>query len=230
MQKIVTFTKRVTGTELDHFHRLVLQAARERPMPAGCSRLAHSQTLPQGYRHGELLYDAMDEFWFERDQDAAIFRRSLAQEGPQEPDSRHPRVVRMRVDVHLQKAGDIPPGALKNVEFVNRRPDMALGPFRDYWRTFHGPLASGIPQIIRYEQHHCADGEYAGGDPPFDGLALTWFDSTASMRASAGHPVYLATREDEPNFLAPGHLPFIITRELMDRGTDRPAGASGNSV
>jgi len=103
---------------------------------------------------------------------------------------------------------------------VNRRSDMTLTAFRDYWRGFHGPLASGIPMIIRYEQHHCVDAEYEDGDPPFDGLALTWFESTAAMRASAEHPVYQKTRADEANFLAPGGLPFIITKESLIRGKD----------
>lgn len=217
MRKVVTFIKREAGTELAQFHHAMLQRAAERPLPAGCTWFAHSQTLPQGYRHGELLYDAMDEFCFEREEDAAIFRRGLSMEVGPAGDARPPRVLQMMVEVHLQKSGDVSPGALKSIEFVNRRPDMALGPFRDYWRTFHGPLASGIPMILRYEQHHCVDAEYAGGEPAFDGLALTWFDSTASMRASAQHPVYQATRADEPNFLAPGHLPFIITREVLHR-------------
>ena len=47
-----------------------------------------------------------------------------------------------------------------------------------------------------------------------DGVAITWFDSTDAMRASAASPEYTRVRADEPNFVAPD-LPFIITRERV---------------
>jgi hypothetical protein len=43
-------------------------------------------------------------------------------------------------------------------------------------------------------------------------VAITWFDDTAAMRASAASPEYTRVRADEPNFVAPD-LPFVITRE-----------------
>ena len=51
--------------------------------------------------------------------------------------------------------------------------------------------------------------------PPFDGLAITWFRSTADMRAGATTPQYAATREDEKSFLPDGHLPIVITQERV---------------
>ena len=44
-------------------------------------------------------------------------------------------------------------------------------------------------------------------------VALTWFDDTQAMRISAASPEYAQVRNDEPNFIAPGPLPFIITKE-----------------
>jgi len=102
---------------------------------------------------------------------------------------------------------------VKNIEFVNRRPGMPLEPFRRYWREVHGPLAATIPPIRRYEQNHLADSGYASGEPAYDGLAITWFDSTAAMREGTRTREYAATRADEPSFLPDGHLPIIITRE-----------------
>jgi hypothetical protein len=66
------------------------------------------------------------------------------------------RTVEFPVDVHVIKNGPIPPEAVKNIEFVTRRPGMALEPFRDYWRNVHGPIASRIPTICRYEQFHAS--------------------------------------------------------------------------
>jgi uncharacterized protein (TIGR02118 family) len=124
------------------------------------------------------------------------------------------RTVHMPVDVHVIKDGAVPEGAVKNIEFVNRRPGMSPESFRQYWRSMHGPLASRIPVIRRYEQNHLKASEYAGGrEPPYDGLAVTWFDSTADMKLGATTPEYAATRADEPNFLPDGHLPIIIARE-----------------
>jgi hypothetical protein len=72
----------------------------------------------------------------------------------------------------------------------------------------HGP-----PVIHRYEQNHLASGEYQKSSSlAYDGLAITWFASTADMKRGTTTPEYAATRSDEHHFLA-GHLPIIITRE-----------------
>ena len=91
---------------------------------------------------------------------------------------------------------------------------MGLDAFRAYWRNVHGPLASTIPVMHRYEQNHLALSEYQkGAAPAYDGLAITWFASTAEMRSGAATAEYGATRADEANFLPDGHLPIIIARE-----------------
>ena len=93
------------------------------------------------------------------------------------------RTPLMRVDVLVIKDGPIPENAEKNIEFVNRRPEMALPAFQRYWREIHGPIASRIPVIRRYEQNHLASTAYAENTvPPYDGLAITRFDSTAEIR------------------------------------------------
>jgi uncharacterized protein (TIGR02118 family) len=113
----------------------------------------------------------------------------------------------------------VPGNAVKNIEFVNRRPGMALEPFRAYWREVHGPIASRIPVLRRYEQNHLKREAYAAeAAPRYDGLAITWFESTADMKRGTSTPEYAATRADEPNFLPEGHLPIIITREHVLAG------------
>src|SRR5208282_5832114 len=103
------------------------------------------------------------------------------------------RTVVMPVDVYVIKDGTVPDDAVKNIEFVNRRPGMALEPFRSYWRNIHGPLAAKIPVIRRYEQNHLALSEHQNSPaPPYDGLAITWFPSTADMRRGTTTPEYAA--------------------------------------
>ncbi len=183
----------------------------------GVRRYVQSAPLLRGYAKGPMIVDGLDEIWFASDGEMAqalagaawsAIDRDLGEFCAMPP-------ILLPVDVHVIKDNPIPSPAVKNVEFVNRRPGMALEPFRAYWRAVHGPIASHIPPLVRYEQNHLAMGEYAKGAPPFDGLAITWFRSTADMRAGATTPQYAATREDEKSFLPDGHLPIVITQERV---------------
>ena len=181
----------------------------------GVRRYVQSHALLQGYAKGELLFDGIEELWFD---DIAAFR--TAQSSPAWEAALggemldRARTVVMPVEVLVIKDRPIPPNAVKNIEFVNRRPGMALAPFRKYWHEVHGPIAARIPVLERYEQNHLAMTEYErSAAPPFDGLAITWFHSTADMKRGTSTPEYATTRADEPRFLPDGHLPIIITRE-----------------
>jgi uncharacterized protein (TIGR02118 family) len=218
MLKIVTLQKRRAGLSVEDFQNHL--RGTHGPLAArgpGLARYVQSCALPQGYAKGELLFDAVGEMWFDS---AQAYGRYLA--SPQFAAARADennfldtaRTVVMPVDVHVIKDGRAPDNAIKNIEFVNKRPGMALAPFRDYWRTVHGPLAATIPVLHRYEQNHLALSEYEKpAAPAYDGLAITWFASTADMKRGTTTPEYAATRADEPNFLPDGHLPIIITRE-----------------
>ena len=71
-----------------------------------------------------------------------------------------------------------------------------------------------VAGFLERAQNHLALDEYQNdASPPYDGLAITWFASTAEMRSGAATAEYAATRADEANFLPGGHLPIIITRE-----------------
>jgi len=185
----------------------------------GLKRCVQSRALVQGYGKGDLLFDGIDERWFESAQVIEAVRKSPEAEAVVRDEATFldcSRTVLMYVDVFVIKDGPVPENAVKNIEFVNRRPGMAVPAFQRYWREIHGPIAARIPVIRRYEQNHLASTAYAeASTPPYDGLAITWFDSTAEMRRGAATPEYVATRGDEANFLSPGHLPIIITREHL---------------
>ncbi len=218
MHKIIELVKRRDGLDVASFqddwkHRHGTIAAR---VP-GLRRYVQSHTLPQGYAKGELLFDGIAEMWFDDEPTArAAFagREAAASEQDAVRIIDRARRVRMRVDVHVILDGAIPADAVKNIEFVSRRPGMALTPFRNYWREVHGPLAARIPVLLRYEQNHAQPSAYAdGAEPAYDGLAITWFRSTADMKHGTLTEEYARTRADEANFLPDGHLPIIITRE-----------------
>jgi uncharacterized protein (TIGR02118 family) len=218
MVKIILLVKRNSDVSVADFQSYWLE--KHGPLVkkvSGIKRYVQSHPLPQGYAKGELIYDGIAELWFDSSDTFATARATpewLAVQKDGDTFRDRSRMVVMPVDVHVIIDGKIPDNAVKNIEFVNRRPDLDLKKFRDYWRNHHGPLATKIPSIRRYEQNHLNDAGYQGDTPPlYDGLAITWFASTAEMRSGAATPGYAAIRADEPNFVAPGHLPIIITRE-----------------
>jgi uncharacterized protein (TIGR02118 family) len=218
MAKIAILMKRRVGVSVEDFQNH-LQTGYG-PLAArgpGLRRYVQSSALPRGYAKGDLLFDAVGEMWFDSREDYERCLRSAefaAARTDEDTFLDRARTVTMPVDVHVIKDGVVPADAVKKIEFVNRRAGMALDAFRSYWRNVHGPLAAKIPSIRRYEQNHLALGEYqSGASPPYDGLAITWFASTAEMRSGAATTEYAATRADEANFLPDGHLPIIITRE-----------------
>ncbi len=187
MVKAVSFFKRRSGMSVEAFQAYWLTRHPDVVVRLpGIRRYVQSHTLPGGYRKGEPAYDGIAEIWF--DDTGAM--RALA-----------------------GTPAYAPAGGVKNVEFVTHRPGMAIDAFQRYWREVHGPLASRIPVVRRYVQSHTRRSAYASGRAPvYDGVALTWFDDTEAMRASARCPEYARVRADEPNFITAGP-PFIITRE-----------------
>ncbi len=219
MFKIVTLIKRRPDLSVENFQ--AYWADRHGPLlrqAPGIRRYVQSHALPQGYRKGELLFDGTSELWFDDESAYAAYLEVQRVQG-RGPRSRcFCRSLAIGRDAGRcarYKRRCVPPNAVKNIEFVNRRPGMALVPFRAYWRNVHGPIAAKISAIHRYEQNHLKQSAYVDGDPPYDGLAITWFGSTADMKLATTTPEYQLTRADEPNFLPDGHLPIIIVRERV---------------
>ena len=183
----------------------------------GLRRYVQSHARLSGYSKGELVHDGIAELWF--DDLAALKHLAGTQEyrDLEEDEAKfidRSAMVLMLLDEHVILDGEIPDGAVKNVEFVTRRPGLEVEDFQRYWREVHGPLAAHISQIRRYVQSHVRPGAYPSGRAPrYDGLAITWFDDTDAMRASARSEAYRATRADEPNFLPDEAIPLIISTE-----------------
>ena len=218
MFKVVALLKRKPGMPVEEFQSYWRD--RHGPLVAAQARIrrhVQSHALLQGYNKGELLFDGIDETWFESAEAYAAYLAGAGAAAILADEAKFldmSRTVLMPVEVLIIKDGPISSDAVKNIEFVNRRPGMALAPFREYWRNVHGPIASRISVIQRYEQNHLALSAYdAGARPAYDGLAITWFASTADMKKGTTTPEYAVTRADEPHFLPEGHLPIIITRE-----------------
>lgn len=218
MVKTVVFLKRKPGMLVDAFttYWRTTHAELVARLP-GLRRYVQSHTLLSGYRKGEPVYDGIAELWF----DDTHAMRALARTpeyAAVEADQRNfidlSTIGLIITEEHVIKEGPIPPGGMKNVEFLARKPEMPVEEFQRYWREVHGPLAASIPVLRRYVQSHTRRSIYGSGRTPiFDGVALTWFGDTQAMRVSATTPEYARVRADEVNFLAPGTPPFIITKE-----------------
>jgi uncharacterized protein (TIGR02118 family) len=220
MTTLVRLAKRLPGLHIDDFRRQADRASDwSSAEPFGLRGAIQSLTLAGAYRGGEPACDAIDELTFDDEADAArcladpAFRRAWASD-LLDPAS----VACLVVEEHVAKPGPVLASFVKNYELVTKRPDMDQADFDEYWARVHGPLAATIPTIRRYVQAHLSPGtRKAGwaarvGQAPYDGLAITWFDDVAAMRAGASTEAYARTRADERNFLA-GELPFVITTE-----------------
>lgn len=217
--KIVAIVKRKPGMAVDAFQEYwrTRHAEVVRTLP-GVRRYVQSHTLPAGYRKGEPAWDGIAELWFESTEALRALRGTPEQAAVDADEARFLDRSAMKIlatDEHVIIDGPVPANGVKSIEFVTHRPDLAIDAFQRYWRETHGPIAARIPQIRRYVQSHVRPSAYGGGrTPAYDGLAVTWFDDTAAMRAAAATAEYARTRADEANFVA-GDLPFIITREIV---------------
>jgi len=219
MIKVIACINRKPGMEVEAFQDYWLnQHPKLVTGLPGVRRYVQSHARPSGYRGGrELVHDGIAELWFDdtdslrRLNDSDAYKAVLADEAKFiDPATR----VFLLTDEHVIVDGPVPEGGVKNVEFVSRRPGMAVEEFQDYWRQVHGPIAAEIPVLKRYVQSHVRLGAYRDGrQPKYDGLAITWFESTDAMRASARTEAYRRTRADEPNFIAEGEIPIIISTE-----------------
>lgn len=218
MVKAVSFFKRKPGMPVEEFQTYW---RRSHPGPVlrlpGVRRYVQSHTLLAGYRKGEPIYDGIAELWFEDTKAMHALRGTEALAAVEADEAVFIDRGTMRMiltEEHVIKDGLAPAGGVKNVEFVTRKPGLGVADFQRYWRETHGPLAAQIPVIRRYVQSHTRPSAYERGrTPPCDGVAITWFDDTGAMRASAATAQYTRVRADEPNFIAPGDPPFIITIE-----------------
>ena len=218
MVKAVSFFRRKAGMPVEEFQEYWRTRHPDAVLGLpGVRRYVQSHTLRSGYRMRQPVYDGIAELWFDDSAAMRALRGTPAYAAVEVDEARFIDRASMGLIIteeHVLKDGAAPAGGVKNVEFLRRKPGVAVEDFQRYWRETHGPLAAPIPMIRRYVQSHTRLAGYEGGrTPAWDGVAITWFDDTAAMRASARTPEYARVRADEAKFLAAGDAPFIITRE-----------------
>ena len=217
MVKALSFFKRKSGMSVDAFQAYWRAAHPDVVVKLpGIRRYVQSHTLLSGYRKAEPIYDGIAEIWFDDTRAMRALAGTPAYAAVQADEGSFIERSTMGLIIteeHIIKDGPAPADGVKGVEFVTHKPGMSIEAFQRYWREVHGPLAASIPVLRRYVQSHTRLAAYQGGRAPaYDGAAVTWFDDTQAMRASATTAEYARVRADEANFIT-ANPPFIITRE-----------------
>jgi uncharacterized protein (TIGR02118 family) len=218
MVKVIAFFKRRTGMDLEAFRSYWLTRHPEvvTRLP-GLRRYVQSHTLLGGYRKGDPVFDGIAEVWFEDTQALRALAGTAVSQAVAEDEARfidRASMATIITEEHVIKDGAAPVDGVKSVEFLTRKPGMSVEEFQHYWREVHGPLAAAIPVVRRYVQSHTRRSAYERGRAPaYDGVAITWFDDTQTMRVSATTAEYTRTRADQPNFIDTSRLPVILTKE-----------------
>jgi uncharacterized protein (TIGR02118 family) len=214
MTTLIRLAKRHPGTSVDEFRRQTTASTDwSSAIPHGLKAATQALTLPGAYRRGEPACDLIDELAFDDEVSVGGCLADPAFEAAwASPLLDQTTIAWLVVEEHVAKPGPVGATFVKNYELVTKRPDLDRAEFDRYWAQVHGPLAATIPTIRRYVQAHLSPGAREQAESPYDGLAITWFDDVAAMRAGAATEAYAKTRADEEHFLA-GELPFVITTE-----------------
>jgi len=214
MTILVRLAKRHPGSSVEDFRRQADAASDwSTAVPHGLRSATQALTLAAAYRRGEPACDVIDELTFDDETSAVRCLADPAFAAAWASPLLDPATIAcLVIEEHVAKPGPVPASFVKSYELVTKRPDMDRAEFDRYWAQVHGPLAATIPTIRRYVQAHLSAATRDTGTAPYDGLAITWFDDVAAMRAGAATEAYAKTRADEANFLA-GELPFVITTE-----------------
>jgi uncharacterized protein (TIGR02118 family) len=216
MTTLVRLAKRLPGASVDDFRRQIETGTDWSSAKShGLRSATQALTLSGAYRSGEPACDVIDELAFDDEAGAAGCLADPAFAAAwTSPLLDQREIACLITEEHVAKPGQAKTPYVKNYELVTKRPDMGRAEFDRYWAQVHGPLAATIPTIRRYVQAHLSPNTIKTGTTPYDGLAITWFDHVAAMRAGAATEAYAKTRADEANFLA-GELPFVITTERI---------------
>ncbi len=91
---------------------------------------------------------------------------------------------------------------IKRHSFLKRHPGMSRLAFSRHYLEHHGPLAAGLAGFrkfaFRYLQNHFDEDLTGGGEPPFDGLTMTFQVPREDYRQGFfQHPDYAKVRPDE---------------------------------
>lgn len=218
MVKMVIFFRRKAGMSVEAFqqHWRTTHAGLVVRLP-GIRRYVQNHVLASSDRRGEPAFDAVAESSFD---DSQAMKALASSSQYAEVLADEPRFIdrasmgSIVTDEHAVKEGAAPAGAVKSIDFVNRKAGMPIDEFRAYWREVHGPLCAAVPAVLRYVQNPTRRSIYdSGRTPAFDGAAMTWFESLEALRAAAPTAEFERLRADADTFVARERSPGVLAQE-----------------
>lgn len=118
--------------------------------------------------------------------------------------------------------------ALKVISFFNRREDLSLAAFSDYWRTVHRAHAMTLVEagfIQGYIQNHPLGAQLPGLTPIADGSPELWIETPERLQQLVESTEYReGAGPDEANFTTPP-VSACLARERVLLAGETPADA-----
>jgi uncharacterized protein (TIGR02118 family) len=102
---------------------------------------------------------------------------------------------------------------IKLIYCITKKSDMTDEQFFHYWESVHGPIGARIPGLRRLVQSHRIRVAVDSKPADFDGLAELWFDDMAALLAARKAPEWLASTEDEKNFIDHTKTAYFVSEE-----------------
>ena len=107
---------------------------------------------------------------------------------------------------------------LKAIFLLNRRPDMTVAEFQDYWINQHAPQIPRDAGIMRYVQCHQIAETYAASTPAYDGVAeLSFADYAAFDAYWNSERIQAIFAADAPMFLDANNCTAFLAEETRLR-------------
>jgi uncharacterized protein (TIGR02118 family) len=112
-------------------------------------------------------------------------------------------------------AGTVSPG-IKQLVFIQRRPELSHREYSDHWRSVHGPLALAHHGFWRYVQDHVS-ARLTGTTPELDGIAELHFREPRDMvdRMYLSDEGMHLILDDVRSFVNLADLTMLVTKEHL---------------
>jgi len=123
---------------------------------------------------------------------------------------------------------------IKLVYCITKKAGLTDQQFFDYWKYVHGPIGSRIPRLRKLVQSHriTVPGDrrqpdrvsgfvLANPEQKYDGMAELWFDDAEALLTARQSPEWIASHEDETNFIDHNKVAYFVSEEhtILDQPT-----------
>ncbi len=124
----------------------------------------------------------------------------------------------MRIIDYSYKANIKKQGSQKMIKVyfhLKRKPGMSVEEFQQHWREVHVPATQQVPTLRKYIFCLPLASEYEQGEPLWDGIGETWWDSEAAFEAFTQTPEGQVVINDLSTFSDQTAPPAFYKEEII---------------